>query len=145
MDGLVALEVEHPLQVLKERIEGRVLIIRRAAALDLDMWCVGEIVFQRLQQARFANAGLATERDDVSLALLYLSPAGQQQGDFRRAPDQGREAARGCHLQATLDTTLAQGLIHVERRGHPSQALEAQRLAGKIPLDELPGSGTEHH
>ena len=125
--------------MIDDRVEGGVLVIRGAPALEPGVRRVGEMVFQHLHQARFANARLPAERDDVPLAVLDLGPAGTQQGDFRLPPDQGRQASRSRNVKATLHPTLPQDLMDVEGRVHAFERLGTQRLAGKIPLHEMPG------
>ena len=74
------------------------------------MRLAGELLAQGLEQARLADAGLAGEQDHLTLALLGLFPAVEQQGEFLPAADQGREARPAQRLKAALGRALA---------GHP--------------------------
>ena len=100
---------------------------------------------QHLDQARFANARLAAEQHHLPAPLRALRPALQQQPHLLLPPDQGRQATRGHNIEARLRPALRQKLVHPQGLVHPFEGVLAQRLAGKKPLDQPQGGGTDHY
>ena len=54
-------KVQEALQVVDDRVEGAVLVIGRATKLDAGGVLGGGLLFECLQQARFADARLAAQ------------------------------------------------------------------------------------
>ena len=100
---------------------------------------------QHLDQARFANARLAAEQHHLPVPLRALRPALQQQPHFLLAPHQGRQATGRHDVKPRLRPALRQELVYPHGLLHPFESVLAQRLAGKEPLDEPQGGGTDHH
>src|SRR5215470_1105240 len=67
-------ELQEPLQMINDGIEGTVLMISRAAKLDTSMSFFGHLLFEFLRQTRFANPSLATEQYSLSFASLGFPP-----------------------------------------------------------------------
>ncbi len=57
------------------------------------MRLVCEVLFERLHQARFANAGLSTEQDYPPFSLFDLSPALQEKPQFLLPAYQGGQSS----------------------------------------------------
>ena len=100
---------------------------------------------QHLDQARFANARLATQQHHLPAPLRALRPARQQQPQLLLAPHQGRQTMGRHGVQPRLCPTLRQELVHEHGLLHPFEGVLPQGLAGKKALDEPMGSGTDHY
>ena len=109
------------------------------------MWYGRHVLFQHVDQAGFANARLSTEQDNLAKPILHLPPALLQQGHFLFPPDQGRQAARGRHLQATLHTAGVLHAIYGHGQWDAFERIWAQFVADKIALDQAERGGTHRH
>jgi hypothetical protein len=109
------------------------------------MRLMSDMVFQHLHQARFANARLAAEQHHLPATRGGLCPAPLQQGHFFVPAHQRGQPRRGDDVEAALDAALVQDTIHVHQRRDTSEGVRAQRLSGKVPLDEPEGGLTDHH
>jgi hypothetical protein len=65
---------ECPLEQVEQRIERRVLKVRRATAFETLMRCRRGMFSQRTRQSRFANSRLARQKQHLSLAGFGLLP-----------------------------------------------------------------------
>src|SRR5262249_18449962 len=74
---------------------------------------------ERSNKAGLADAGLAGNQHDLSLAVLCLPPAAQKQFEFLIAPYQWRQLVRPQRFEAALDLALAQNLPGLNRVGIP--------------------------
>ena len=108
-------KLQQPLQMLDDGIERTVLVIGRAAKFDAGGAFGRDLLFERLHQAGFANAGLTTEQHDLSFAAFGLRPALAQQADFQVSADQRREACTDRHLKAALCFTLPHDAVQRQR------------------------------
>ena len=71
---------------------------------------------EHVDQARFANARLATEHHQLPVSILALYLALPQQAHLRLTAYQRREARGSSHVEATPCRALSQHLIDVHRR-----------------------------
>jgi hypothetical protein len=62
-------EVEHLLYMLNEWIERTVLVVGGTAELNADRTVVGDMVSEFLGEPGLADAGFATEQDDLAFAV----------------------------------------------------------------------------
>ncbi len=95
-----------------------------------------------LDQTRLADAGLADDLDELTLAFERARPAAHEQGEFVLAPDERRQGARPA---APAAAARPHDAIERDRRRH---ALEVMRAL--VFGDEKPGGlplharGDEH-
>ena len=100
----LAVEAEGSFVEVDGRIESRVLEMGRAAPLDDGGVHVTfhhlsqHVLLHRVDQARFAQARLADQQDDLAHALLGLIPAILEQADFPIAARQRRQLGRGHRI-----------------------------------------------
>ena len=143
--GRLVLHVQQtPGQQLGEGIEGGMLIVGRSLAFQPRMALAGDVLFEHLDQPRFANAGLAPQDHDLPHTLGDARPTGHQESHFLRAPHQGCQAVGSGHLQATLGRTGAQDAIHLEGLRQAGERVRTQRLTPEIASDELMRRGGDH-
>jgi len=121
------------------------LVVWRTAALIAEVWLACHVRSEGLHQARFANAGFATEQDHLTQTLLDLRPTLLQQPDFAIPPHQGREALGASYVQPTLRPAHLDDAIDLERRGHPSEGLDAEVMYREIPLHQTRRSPADDH
>src|SRR5262245_9216166 len=93
--------------MVDNRIESTVLVIGRAAKLNTGGARGHDLLFERLHQARFANAWFATEEHHLPDPLFRLRPALLQQYEFFLATHQWRQALLRRCLKAALRRTLS--------------------------------------
>src|SRR5262245_50872592 len=72
---IVARKLQQALQMVDDRIERTVLVIGGAAKLNAGHPLMPKLLFDLLNQPRFANAGFATEQDYLACTLFGLLPA----------------------------------------------------------------------
>src|SRR5262245_9638446 len=80
--SLMGSELQEPLEVVDNRIERTVLVIRRTAKLDTGGPFGADVLFKCLHQAGFANASLPAEQYYMSGALFRLCPPLPQEPEF---------------------------------------------------------------
>ena len=97
--------------MVDDGVEGTLLVIGRPTPLDADMGHRGDVLFQHLYQAGFANAGLATEQHHLTHPCCGLIPAPLQECHFFVPPDQWSQAARRDDVEPGLRPTLLQDPI----------------------------------
>src|SRR5262245_26564802 len=98
--------------MLDDGIEGTVLVVRRTAEFDAGGAFGYDLLFERLHQPRLANAGLATEQDDLPFAAFRLCPPLAQQANFQISADQRRQSCIDRDLKTALRCTLPQDSVH---------------------------------
>src|SRR5207247_243022 len=82
-----------PLELRNERVERAVCMVRLAEVAKAHMRLALELDQEALGDARLADAGLAGEQHDPTLAGLGLIPTAQQQIDlFLPADERGQRA-----------------------------------------------------
>ena len=97
----LAVEAEGSFVEVDRRIESRVLKMGRAAPLDDGGVHVTfhhlsqHVMLHRVDQARFAQARLADQQDDLAHTFSRLIPPVPEQTDFPIAARQGRQLRRG--------------------------------------------------
>ena len=112
LGAIVPLQLQEPLQVLDDRIEGTVLVIGRAAKLDAGSPSCAMLLFERLHQAGFANARLTAQQHHLASPVLGLLPALLQQPSSSSRPTKGVKPVADRHLKAALGRTLSHDSIH---------------------------------
>ena len=141
----VAVPVQQPLQMVDDRIQGAVGMVRgtvqRQARCPLRHHALG----QHPHQTRFANPRLAAEQHHLAPAVAGLRPALPQQRHLCLPAHQRGEPAGGGHIQATLRRTFPHHLDNPYRRVNALERLHPPVLADKVPLHQAGGGVTEHH
>jgi hypothetical protein len=120
------------------------LIVGRALTFQPDMAGVGDVLYEHLHQARFANTRLTRQEYHLSHALGDVRPAFGEEGHFLRTPHQRRQAVEGGNGQATLHPAGAQNAIHLHGLRQVNECVCAQGLAAEIPRSELLRGGRDH-
>ena len=85
------------LQHVGDRIKRRILEKWRGRAFEPGIGSSGNLFAKALHQARFADAGFADNRDDLTFALAHALPTIHQQTQFVLAPDERGHPAH-CRL-----------------------------------------------
>src|ERR1700742_3831681 len=105
-----------------DRIEGAVDEERRALKHQGLAAVVLDVLAQRASHPAFADAGFASQYDGASHAgLLHLPPVIEQRRDLRIAPDDRRQVALGCRLEAAFGPADAE---HAVDPGGSADALQ---------------------
>ena len=110
------------------------------AVLDPQRGRADDLVLHHLDEARFANPRLPTQHHNMAPARLDLRPAFSQEAHFVLAAHQRRETAGRRDVEALLHLGRTHDLIDLEGRGHASERLGPERVAGEIPLDRAAAS-----
>src|SRR6185312_9949616 len=77
------------------RVEGRVLEKGRGRTLQPGMGMGPDLLAKALHQPRFADTGLAHDRDHLTVALAHPLPTTHEQPQFVLAADERRQPTRG--------------------------------------------------
>src|SRR6266545_4340027 len=121
------------------------LVVRRTAALIVEVWLACHVRFQCLHQARFADTGFAAEQYYLPHTRLRLHPVLPQQPEFDIPSHQGCETLGTSHVQPTSRPAHPEDAIDLERRGDTSECLDPEVMHGEIPLHEARGRTADHH
>ena len=97
----------------------------------MDVGSLGQPVAQGLDRARLADAGLPREQHDLTLALLGLLPAVEQQRELLPAAGQRREARPAQCREAAVGCTVAGDPPGPHRRCEALERVTAQVLEGE--------------
>ena len=102
----------------------------------------GEFCAELLDEPRLADAGLANDLDELTLAFERARPAPHQQRKFVLAADEWRQGARPAAPASAARPNYA---IECDRRRHALEVMRALVLddekPGRLPLD---ARGDEH-
>ena len=93
-------------QLSDDGMEGAAGMQRRTEIAPPQMRLARHSLRERRGQSRLADARLAGEQHDLTLACLRLGPAPKHEVGFFLAPDQSRETARAQRLEAARPATL---------------------------------------
>ena len=93
------------------------LVIRGAVPLQTRMRLLRQTRFHLLQQAGFANAGLAVAHHHLPHTVLDLLPALEQELHLLLPAHQRRESGGDGDLQAAARAALPQDLVGMHGRG----------------------------
>ena len=113
------------LQLRDHRLERAALVVRLAEIMQAGMRFSLELVLERRDQARLADAGFAGQQDHAALAILDLLPSPQQKFDLLLAADHRRQARGAQRFETAGDGAFAQ---HPERGDGIGKALQLGRL-----------------
>jgi hypothetical protein len=127
-----------------ERVQGAVLMIRRAAKSEAGGAGVFHFTAAPLHQTRFANARFATEQDHLPRAFLALLPAPMQQPDFFVATDQKERPRRGDVLIVRQLRLESQHPRERHRLGNAFKRMSAQVFQRK-GIPRQPRRGRTQH
>lgn len=72
--GIFSVEMQQPLQIINHGIECAVLVVRGTAQFHQSRCLFRKVLLERLQEARLAGTGLATEQHDLPGSLLGALP-----------------------------------------------------------------------
>ena len=114
-----------------DRMQRRVLQELRGGPFDPGVRRLGEFCAELLDQARLADAGLADDLDELTLAFERPRPAALEEGKLVLAADERRQGARPA---APAAAARSHDAIERDRRRH---ALEVMRAL--VFGDEKPG------
>jgi hypothetical protein len=89
---------------------------------------------ERRRQPRLADAGLAGEQYDLTLARLRLCPASQQKIAFFLAPNEGRQFGSVQRLEAALLRASPYRRPNVRRSGNALEVLLAEVVLARTGL-----------
>ena len=138
------------LEQLDHRVEHTARVMGRAVVAERREALVGQAVAEVSDDARFADAGLAGEQDDVALALSGALPPFQQEVDLLLPADHGPEPEPAQSLEAAFGPALAQdgprrdGLRKTLEPVRP-RVRELEQAADQTPRapadDDAPGRG----
>ena len=103
--------VQHPLEVLNDRVEGTVGVIRGTAQGQPWRAWVHHGRGEDVHQAGLANARLATQQHHLPVPVLALGPALPEQAHLYFTAHQRGEPRGSSHVQATLRRTLSHHLV----------------------------------
>ena len=125
-----------------ERVKRRVLQELRGGPFDPGVRRLGEFGAEFLDQARLADAGLADDLDELTLAFERARPAAPQQRKLLLAADERRQGARPAAPAAAARPYDAK---ERDRRRHALEVVRAFVLDDEKP-SRLPlhGRGDQH-
>ena len=95
-------------EVGDNRVEGAVLVMRRAEEAQADVQLAGKPLHHGLSEARLANAWFAGDEHYLALARFRLLPPPHEQRHLLVAADQ-RRSRRTQRLEPTLHRGCTQG------------------------------------
>ena len=114
-----------------ERVQGRVLQELRGGPFDPSVRRLGEFRAKLLDQTRLADAWLADDLDELTLAFERARPAAHEKAELVLAPDERRQGARPA---APAAAARAHDAIEHDRGRHALEVMRALVLG-----DEQPG------
>jgi hypothetical protein len=135
---------QQALQMIDDGGEGALLVRGRPTPLNPGMQLGGDVLFQHLHQAGFANAGLAAEQHHLPHPCGGLVPAPLHEHYLFVPPYQGGQAARRDDVEPGLRPTPVQDPIDLERLGHAFEHPRPERLTHKVALDQAGGRLADH-
>ena len=142
--GLVALELQQPLEVVDAGPEGAVQIIRRALVSQRLRTPTLQPFTQRAQDAALADARLSGQQHHLTFAVLSQRPALEQQPDLLLAPHERREPSLGGSLEAAGGFAHAHDSISMSGLGDALQMLLAQVLVIEAAASQSVYPRTHH-
>ena len=125
-----------------ERVQRRVLQELRGGPFDPGVRRLGEFCAKLLDQTRLADAGLADDLDELTLACQRARPAARQQRKLVLAADERRQGARAA---APAAAARPHDAIERDRRRHALELMRALVLGDEKPgCLPLHARGDEH-
>ena len=125
-----------------ERVQGRVLQELRGGPFDPGVRRLGKLCAELLDEARLADAGLADDLDELTLAFERARPAAREEREFVLAADERRQGARAA---APAAAARPHDAIERDRRRHALELMRAlvfgDEKPGRLPLH---ARGDEH-
>src|SRR5207245_3399891 len=109
-DVLVSVTGVNPKVLLNKVNHGEIsqhCAVRMTAAVEPGAVSTGERLTKLIQQARFAQPGIANDRDGLATSLLGKCKTVTEQRQFTLPPHQTREAPLPRHVNAREAATLA--------------------------------------
>jgi hypothetical protein len=134
-----------PLEVRNEWVEGAVRMVGRAEIAKAHMRFALEPDQQTFSDARFADAGLAREHHDPTLADLGLIPTAQQQLDLLVPTNERRQRARAPRLEPADVDRFAAHLPRLHRLRQPLHLVGTERAAVEHPSHQPPRAARDYH
>jgi hypothetical protein len=123
--------------MVDDGVKGALLVIGRSPPLNPGMGRRGDVLFQHLHQAGFANAGLAAEQYHLPHVCGGLVPPPLQEEHLFVPAYQRGQAAWRDDVESGLRPTLVQDPIDLERLGQAFERRRPERLTDKIAVDEV--------
>ena len=117
--------LQHPLEVLDQRVERAVLMDLRATQLDSHV-LLGQMVAQCPHEARLADARLARDDDDLRITRHRFIPTIQQQRSLFLAPHERRQVLDG--VEPARCAAFAYDAEDLDRPCHALELLLAERF-----------------
>ena len=106
--------------------------IRVTAAVEPGAVSTGKRLTKLIQQARFAQPGVANDRDGLATPLLGQREAVPEQRQFTLPPNQTREASLTRHVNAREAATLAPHPVGAHLPGQPLDADQSQVITVEV-------------
>ena len=138
------LEARGPLELRNERVERAVRMVGRAEIAKASMRLALEPGQQAFGDARLADAGLAGEQHDPTLAELGLIPTAQQQLDLLLPADERGQRACATRLEPADAGRLAAHLPRLHRLRQPLHLVGTERAAVEHPPHQPPRAGRDN-
>src|SRR5262249_3934180 len=130
--------------VVDEWVEGAVAMVRRTEISHRDVWRAGDLLFQHIDQSRFADARFARQHYGATVATHRLLPALPQQRALRFAPDQ-RSLARAQGFEPAREPALAHHAPRADRPGEAPQRQRSKLLVFEQSAAQPPRALGNHH
>jgi hypothetical protein len=138
-------EEERPLEQLYHGVEGRVLVVCRAAAFEPAVPLPGEPLAKLLHEARFSDPRLAVHEHHLAMSLAHLLPAIEQEPELLLAPDERRELLGERGVEAAADPAPPDRTVDRDRLLDPLEPLAPEALGEEDPRDQSKRRSAHHH
>jgi hypothetical protein len=146
LDRVVRPELQDALQVLDDRVEGRVHEVRRTGQADEE--CVsglGHKLLERPGQTRLSDTRLAGHEGDAAMTRPGSGPAAGQPAQLAPSTLHGGKPALDGDVEAGPRRTLVQHVVDRHRLRDAANALEAELAAVEVARDQPIRRGADHH
>ncbi len=129
--AVIAFESRGACQLIENRVESGIRMVGRALIAQANMRLLADPLAQGLGNARLADAGLPRYHDDLSIAVLGLLPALQQEADLLVAPDKRGQADLMRRLETGLHGALSHHAIERDRCREAFQGMGIEIFQGE--------------
>jgi hypothetical protein len=119
-------------------------VVRRALIAHPHMRLAADLLAERRQEARLADARLARDERDLAFALARLAPAVEEQRHLVLPSDKGRHRLRSRRLEAADVLRLAQNHPGGNRRIEAVEDLWSKRLQLEPAAQQPPRGLCDH-
>jgi hypothetical protein len=138
------LERQTPFKVVHDWIEGAVGMVGRAAKRPVRTPVRGGLFAHHLDQARLANAPLATQEYRVARSGHAERPPPTQERHLILAPHERAQAPSGPHVEAGMTLGVGDNSVEGPGLGHALERMRTQLVDREVPLHESMGRCADH-